>query len=249
VTDPLSYYLGLDLGQSQDYTAISIVEEPVWVGPASERRLVVPRGEWVSPAGLDPYLYWEACEDVEEHGRPPNPPLYVRHLERLPLGTRYPAVVERVKELAHTPPLSQFPTCLVADRTGVGAGVLDMFVHASLTPVSVAIHGGSEVGEDFYRHDYRVPKRDLVSAVQVLFQNRRLKISASLPEAATLKRELLNFRVKIDPRTAHDSYSHWRENEHDDLVLATALACWFREWWNAHWEEHYSKEEASRMVR
>ena len=75
MTDPLSYYLGLDLGQSQDYTAISIVEEPVWVGPASERRLVVPRGEWVSPAGLDPYFYWEACEDVEEHGRPPNPPL------------------------------------------------------------------------------------------------------------------------------------------------------------------------------
>jgi hypothetical protein len=68
-----------------------------------------------------------------------------------------------------------------------------------------------------------------LKAVQVLFQNRRLKISASLPEAATLKRELLNFRLKIDPRTAHDFYSHWREDEHYDLVLATVLACWFRE--------------------
>ena len=247
MTDPLSYYIGLDLGQSQDYTAISIVEEPVWVGPVSERRLVVPRGGWISPEELDPYFYRKACEDVEERGRPPNPPLYVRHLERLPLGTPYPAVVERVKELARTPPLSQFPTCLVADRTGVGAGVIDMFVHAGITPVSVAIHGGAEVGQDLYRHDYRVPKRDLVSAVQVLLQNERLKIAASLPESATLKSELLHFRVKIDPRTAHDSYSHWREGDHDDLVLATALACWFREWWNARWETHYAREEPVRV--
>ena len=26
-----SYYVGLDLGQSQDYTALTVVEEPVWV--------------------------------------------------------------------------------------------------------------------------------------------------------------------------------------------------------------------------
>jgi hypothetical protein len=26
--------------------------------------------------------------------------------------------------------------------------------------------------------------------------------------------------------TAQDSYEHWRESDHDDLVLATALACW-----------------------
>jgi len=53
--------------------------------------------------------------------------------------------------------------------------------------------------------------------------------------------------VKIDPRTAHDSYSHWREGDHDDLVLATALACWFREWWNARWETHYAREEPVRV--
>src|SRR5215208_1482187 len=120
----------------------------MWVGPASERRLVVPRGEWVSPAGLDPYLYWEACEDIEEHGRPPNPPLYVRHLERLPLGTRYPIVIERVLEIARTRPLADKPSCLVIDRGGVGASVVDSFVYAGLTPVSVAIHGGDAVSVD-----------------------------------------------------------------------------------------------------
>ncbi len=79
-----------------------------------------------------------------------------------------------------------------------------------------------------------MPKRDLVAAVQVLMQSERLKIARALAEAGTLRQELQNFRVKIDPKTAHDSYSHWREAEHDDLVLATALACWFRQWWNTH---------------
>ena len=47
--------------------------------------------------------------------------------------------------------------------------------------------------------------------------------------AATLVQELLNFRVTIDPRTAHDSYAAWREGMHDDLVLAVAMACWWGE--------------------
>jgi hypothetical protein len=75
-----------------------------------------------------------------------------------------------------------------------------------------------------------VPKRDLVAAVQVLLQNGRLKIAPELELAPVLKKELLNFRVKIDPKTAHDSYEHWREGDHDDLVLATALACWYSEY-------------------
>lgn len=125
--------------------------------------------------------------------------------------------------------------------TGVGVPVVDSFVHAGLTPVTVTIHGGSEVGEDTYSYHYRVPKRDLVSAIQVLLQNGRLRVAEALHEARTLKHELLNFRVKIDPRTAHDSYSHWREGDHDDLVLATALACWFREWWNTRYENYYTE--------
>jgi hypothetical protein len=73
-----------------------------------------------------------------------------------------------------------------------------------------------------------------VTVTQVLLQNGRLKVAASLPEAETLRRELLNFRVKIDPQTAHDSYEHWREGDHDDLVLAVSMGAWFRQWWNRH---------------
>ena len=38
--------------------------------------------------------------------------------------------------------------------------------------------------------------------------------------------ELLDFRRKQNKVTAHISYEHLRESEHDDLVLAVALACW-----------------------
>jgi hypothetical protein len=44
-----------------------------------------------------------------------------------------------------------------------------------------------------------------------------------------LVKELENFKVKVSTRTAHDSYEAWRESDHDDLVLALALACWWRE--------------------
>jgi hypothetical protein len=40
---------------------------------------------------------------------------------------------------------------------------------------------------------------------------------------------LLHFRAKIDSLTAHSSYGAWKEGQHDDLVLAVALAVWFAE--------------------
>jgi hypothetical protein len=57
-------------------------------------------------------------------------------------------------------------------------------------------------------------------------QNGQLKIAEALQLAPVLRRELLNFKVKINIATGHDSYEAWREGDHDDLVLAVALACW-----------------------
>jgi len=161
------------------------------------------------------------------------PPLRVDvgHLERPPLGTRYPAVVDRVARLAvalrtRTPA----PAVQVAiDYTGVGRAVLDIFrevdlAGASLVPIT--IHGGSAVVPD--EGGFHVPKRDLVGAVQALLQTGRLKVADALPEAATLAKEMTEFRVRIG-LGGHDSYGvadDWREGAHDDLVLAVAMACW-----------------------
>jgi hypothetical protein len=72
----------------------------------------------------------------------------------------------------------------------------------------------------------RVPKRDLISATLVHLHNGHLKIADALPLKDVLVTEFLNFRVKINSSTAHDSYEAWREGNHDDPVLSVALSCW-----------------------
>ncbi len=234
-----SYYVGVDLGSRQDYTAISIIEEPVWIAPESVEpgRWAWSLGQresgWASPASLDSGRLDEFLSGNLHNGRPGDVPLRIRHLERLPLGTSYPRVVERISSLMSAEPLASRRAALVADATGVGTSVMDSLVEAGLRPIGVTIHGGDRATPDG-SGGHRVPKRDLVGAVQVLLQSGRLKIASGLPESETLRSELLNFRMRIDPTTAHDSYSHWREGDHDDLVLSAAVALWFRGWWNLH---------------
>lgn len=159
------------------------------------------------------------------------PAMYaVRHLRRWRLRTPYTEIVSDVGGLLHQPPLQGATAALLVDATGVGAAVLDLFRAATLGAdqlIAVTITGGADAQQQ-ERSAWRVPKRDLVGAVQVLLQNQRLKIAAALPEAETLLKELEAFRVRISP-AGHDSYGAWRDGEHDDLVLAVALATWWGE--------------------
>lgn len=149
----------------------------------------------------------------------------VLNLERT-RGTPYTEVVGRTKAIMQ----KLKGASLVVDQTGVGAPVVDMFRKAGLKPIGVMIHGGAAENREL--QTWKVPKRNLVGVVQVPLQNRRLNIAAG-PLQEILVNELLIFKVKIDPETAHDSYSAWRERDHDDLVLATAMAIW--------WADHQRK--------
>jgi hypothetical protein len=92
---------------------------------------------------------------------------------------------------------------------------------------AVSITGGiSETGGG---GTYHVPKRTLVSRAVAPFEGKRLKIARNMRLVPELVRELENFKVKVNLQTAHDSYEAWRESDHDDLVLALALACWWAE--------------------
>jgi hypothetical protein len=72
---------------------------------------------------------------------------------------------------------------------------------------------------------YRVPKRDLIVGLQLLLQRRGLQIAKGMKFGPVLVREMAEMRVKITP-SGNEQYGAWREGEHDDLVLAVALACW-----------------------
>jgi hypothetical protein len=139
-----------------------------------------------------------------------------------------------VANIVRSHPLADMPAVLLVDKTGVGASVLDSFTHAGIGAVAITLHGGSAVSRDPQRPGFRAPKRDLVTTAQVLLQNGLLKVAAALPDAKVLRKELLNFKVKINPATAHDSYSHWRESDHDDLVLGVSQGVWFRQFMNRH---------------
>ena len=189
------FVLGLDLGQMQDYTALAIVE-----------RLEV------------------AASNDSGHARTQKR-LHLRHLERLPLGTPYPAVVERVVTLMAAPQLNG-KCVLVIDATGVGRAVVDMFKRAHLRPIAVTITAGNKVTRDGM--EYGVPKRDLIGVLEVAMQTGRFKVARELPESKALMDELLSFKRKVT-LTGRDTYEAWREGQHDDLVLAAALACWHAE--------------------
>jgi hypothetical protein len=179
------FYVGLDLGQLNDYTATVVAEK-------------VER------------------EDEEYE-------LHIRHIERY-RDVKYPEVVEGTRRLMSAVAV-RGEISLAVDRTGVGVAVTDMLRRAGLAFDAVTITAGDTETQSSW-HDWRVPKRDLVGGLQVLLQSGRLKIAQSLEHAGTLRAELLNFRVKINVATAHDSYEAWREGDHDDLVLAAALAAW-----------------------
>ncbi len=168
--------------------------------------------------------YTAAC--VVERTAPEThiPPLYeVRHLDRAPLGTPYPAVVAHVGRLMASRDLVD-RTKLVADGTGVGRPVVDLLWVAGMRAVSVTITGGQRFTGGL--NSWRVPKRDLVTNLQVLLQSRRLRVAADLPLAETLLNELLDFRVRVSD-AGRDTWGAGRE--HDDLVLALAIACWYGE--------------------
>lgn len=174
----MKHYISVDLGQSNDFTAVSI--------------------------GV-------------KHGSE----FHIRHLERLPLGTSYPAQVERITRLYS---MLGHPF-LIVDRTGVGRPVFDLL--KDLNPVGISITGGMHPVKE--GKEWNIPKRDLIGALVCAFQGGKFKIARSLQEADTLVRELSNFKIKITG-TGHDTYEG-REGVHDDLVLSVAMAVYCA---NAH---------------
>ena len=211
-----TFTIGLDLGQAQDYTALTVIhttKRPVGE-PYEMMQLANPL--FVRHDGYNPMHRARVQPAETVH--------HLRHIERYPLGTPYPDIARSVREIMHQEPLRGACT-LAVDATGAGRPVVDMLREAGVKPLrAVSIHGGG--GVTWEGGFVRVPKRDLVSNLQVLLQNERIKFAAGLQHLPLLVSELENFKAKINIATGQDTYEAWREKEHDDLVLALALSCW-----------------------
>jgi hypothetical protein len=243
--------VSVDLGRQHDYTAVLVAEEAVWIGEPPElgpfalsaqvQESILWPGTgktWVPPSSLSRPQRALFRNRSYSGIRPSRPPLLVRHIERV-RGRSYVDVVAEVKALLARPPLTDLSVALLVDAGGVGVAVLDLMRQQGLRPYSITATGGDRVNLAA-PEDIRVPKRELVAAAQICLAEGRLRISAGLEHAPTLTKELQDYRVSISI-AGHDSYAA-REGEHDDLVFAAAMACWFRDWYSQPYDDEIANQ-------
>lgn len=213
------YFIGVDLGQAQDYTAISIIER-IEAGETGDGGAERPDGAPVMRKGKP------VAHNVYHCG----------HLERFPLSIAYTQQAERIKRLWEHPALcyeTRDPVshgmvtvrpALFVDYTGVGRGVVDVLRDHGLLLDAVSITGSGEAHKE--KGSWRVPKDDLLTGLEVSVKEGWLEIAAGLDHAATLREEAMNIKRDQNINTGHVAYRPHRESTHDDLLLATSLACW-----------------------
>ena len=161
----IQYFVGLDLGQARDFTALAVLERS---RPAEDPfRELLQREDW---SEFDLVAAQQTATKRERT-------YAVRHLERFPLGTSYPAICDRIVELFAKPPVAR--ATLVVDQTGVGRAVVDMIGRAGpkATIRPITITSGLEIVPD--GAGWHVPKKELVTILQVLLQSRRLRVAAN----------------------------------------------------------------------
>lgn len=207
---PGEFFVGLDLGQTRDYTALVVVERVDFVPPVPPPH-TTPRPRGATIAGTHASIRNSAAKPAKHY--------HVRLCDRPRLGTPYPEVVRRVRAVVDAIDGS---IDLVVDATGVGRPVIDLLEAARMYPIAVTLTGGDVASQT--ERAFRVPKRDLVSTIEVLLQEGRLRIARAMKESSALVDELLGFRASVRS-SGHDTYAAEGAG-HDDLVIALALACW-----------------------
>jgi hypothetical protein len=171
------FFLGLDLGQRCDHSALVILERV--------NRLT---------GNFDHVNY--VHETVTG--------LYLRHAERFPLNFPYLDIPEAIKATFPEldPPEYQAapaPKTLAVDATGVGAPVVEIIHRAWLqaTILPITITSGAEP------RGYNVPRASLLSNLRILLETETLRISPEVPHFKQLAKELTSLSLDA-PRSKHD---------------------------------------------
>ena len=189
------YYIGWDIGQSTDPSAVAVV-----------RHVVTPLDEWVPNAKAE---LWRQSKEER---------FLCQWLERLPLQMPYPQQVQHISNLLSRDPLKGAKLAL--DFTGCGRPVADYAYRAGLRPMNILITAGSEttsIGGD----TWHVPKQTLISQLETRLHCGELKIAEALQESEALKNELKDFARKVS-ESGRVTFNA-RSGSHDDLVLALAI--------------------------
>lgn len=181
------FCFGIDLGKLADSSAIAILE-----------RITVRDG-------FDRYTVRETFRTRH----------VLRYLERIRLGTAYPKVIDRIRELAADAARAGRLT-LAIDATGLGEPVFDALRSTGIPGelVAVTLTGGDESHHTGFR--WHVPRKALLVGLQGQVCRRELEIASDLPLAADFIAEMASMGRNL----------HAPAGAHDDLVMAVSLAAW-----------------------
>jgi hypothetical protein len=218
-TLPTAITVGVDIGQRVDFTAIVVTE-------ASERPSARLTTTLTYDRDFNCYVPSEQPE-VETV-------FTARLVERLPLGTPYAGVAERIATIVRnvygrfTPEAQRtLSVAVVVDATGVGNPVVEL-IRTVCAELPCSITGatftyGQNIDGVIGGYELRVGKAALVSRLQVLLQGERLRLPVT-PDADIMRRELLDYEIRVDT-DAHEKFGAFAVGTHDDLVTALGLAC------------------------
>jgi hypothetical protein len=231
----IKYMVSADFGQTTDYTAEAVTQRRLVPTSgkytATDRRMT---GDLYNPEYAS---YQVTRQDVAQH-------YDLIRLDRVQLHTPYTkiarGIVKLLGELYHLHvredalrPAQPVDVGLAIDEGGVGKAVKDILLDAIETTslpdslhvifLPVTVHGGANTTAS--GGFYHVPKRDLVHAGIVAYQNRTLHV-AKLRYRSVLEEELKNYRLKQNLATGYAGFEPLREGQHDDLLFATCLGVW-----------------------
>jgi hypothetical protein len=162
------YYIGIDLGQACDYTAIAVVE-----------KLKAYKGKC-------PLDYSDLFTTTYT----------LRHIERIPLRTSYVDIVRHVNSMTQTL-LFKHNCTFIVDATGAGRPVFDMIKnkvrYCSFYSINIT-SGNTESQSNGVRN---VPKSSLIASLQIAFETAEIRIPKSLEHLPLLMNELSHFKARI----------------------------------------------------
>jgi hypothetical protein len=198
-----TFTLGVDLGQSIDPTAMTLIE----------RRVMWDGKSWTPKHGRQ--------EGATDMLRAVHLGYWIRAVELLPLQTRYQTVVTSVAErLNHA---AELGACeLVFDETGNRAAG-DMLRAAVPNAIACVISGG-ESDNSLGSRRFSLSKANMVSGLLAGIEVGDLKLATDLTDMDQFTAHLVDLRRKISS-LGHSSFNA-AEGKHDDYVTAAGLAWW-----------------------
>lgn len=185
---------GLDLGQRKDHSAIAATEL-LW-----------------TPRGRCPVTFAFLFE----------PRLHIRLLKRFPKGLSYDRVYSLVDSCISIPAPAWrgAKRQLVIDASGPGAPIVDRLrrnLDRDLVLKPMLITGG-KIARNLKGGYTSVPRRELISVIQLMMAAGTLKCAREVEGYQTLKDELLELGA-LDTQPVSS-------RAHDDLAIAVGLAVW-----------------------